>query len=54
MKALTKAKGNLARQPASATFSIVERVVDTNITAPALVSPRIADSRQSPARARRA
>jgi hypothetical protein len=37
MKALTKAKGNLSRATASATFSIVERVVDTNIVAPALV-----------------
>jgi putative DNA primase/helicase len=37
MKALTKAKGNLSRATASATFTIVERVVDTNIVAPALV-----------------
>lgn len=36
-KVLTRAKGNLARSKASATFEIVERVVTHNITAPALV-----------------
>jgi putative DNA primase/helicase len=36
MKALTRAKGNLARSSASATFAIVERAVSGDINAPAL------------------
>lgn len=37
MKALTRAKGNLTRSTASATFSIVECVVSHDVMAPALV-----------------